>query len=276
MENRNIYKLDDVLLYLSLILLAPALFFAWPWLRGLPDASDLSVYFRMAPEVLGEQTIVVLSYLTGAVVSQIAGRYLRYQENLSLKILDEIGYSRKVRISEISSRLGMSEAKVTRLVRKLSGVASLEIGLEGDRIIRTRKTPAYRPPAPDTASTVTPADSTAPASSAAPASSEPESGDTPQDLSSRFEQINKNGSTGDLKSIFEEMKKSGETPDLKEIYRQTMAPSQESSEHEGKPLGCMGMGILILLFMTPLWPIPLVIFIRKAIKQRGMSQEKKG
>ncbi|MDC7234136.1 MAG: hypothetical protein PQJ58_12955 [Spirochaetales bacterium] len=274
MENRNIYKLDDVLLYLSLILLVPAVFFAWPWLKEIPNVQDMGAYIQDAPAVIGNELLYVLSYLAGAVLTQIAGRSLRYQEKLSLKILDEVGYSRKVRISEISSRLGMSEGKVEKLVRKLSRVKSLNIGIEGDRIVRSRasgKSPSPEPAAQRTEVV------------------QEQSEESTDDLSSRMEEL-KNSSTVknlktqdvDLVSMMEQMKKTGEKPDLKELHRKvrearengsTVSRStEENSKSQDKPFGCLGMGLLILLFMTPLWPIPLIIIIRKAVKQRGAAQ----
>ena len=253
MENRNIYKLDDVLLVLSVILLIPAAFFAWPWLKGLPDVKDMAAYIQAAPSFLGSQMIYVLSYIAGALLTQIAGRYLRYQETLSLKILDEVGYSRKVRISELSSRLGMSDGKVEKLVRKLSRVKSLNIGIEGDRIVRSRS--AVR--------------------SSEIRGNEERSGEVRNtgDLRSEIKE-----KQVDLLSMMKQMKETGEKPDLEELRRKgytvetkTEYPT-ETRENVKMPFSFPVMGLLIFLFLTPLWPISLIIFIRKAMKQRGMSR----
>ena len=57
MENRNIYKMDDVLIILSYLMLIPCAFFAWPWLRTLQDAADINSFFSSAPGLQPEQLI---------------------------------------------------------------------------------------------------------------------------------------------------------------------------------------------------------------------------
>jgi biotin operon repressor len=324
MENRNIYKLDDVLLFFSVILLVPAAYFAWPWLKGLPEAGDWAAYVQEAPSVIGPRMIYVLSYLAGALLTQISGRYLRYQEKLSLKILDEVGYARKIRISEMSSRLGMNDRKVEKLVRKLSRVKSLNIGIEGDRIVRNRKSAAGVPPRSEAwdregrNSDARSAHDHAPqedredsfsrsfvSETVSTADRVDEVRGKQEDLRDLFEQM-RNGKKPDidelrrkgftvetkttsttsggedagedLRNLFEQLK-SGKKVDFDELRRKgfnvetkTQHGTESGKAGAGKlPFSPPVMGLLLLLFMSPLWPIPLVIFIRKALKMRGMS-----
>ena len=146
MENRNIYKMDDFLIILSYLMILPTLFFAWPWLRTLPDAVEPVTFLESAPLILGARFNTVLLYAAGVVCVQFMGRIIRFKEKQSLKILDALGHSGKSSIRQLSMTTGLSESKVRSLARKLSRISSLEISVEDDKVSRGRKKSIFERP----------------------------------------------------------------------------------------------------------------------------------
>ena len=252
MEKRNIYKTDDVLIIGSFLMLIPALFFSWPWLSGLPSAPDLAAYIRSAPEFLGANLIISAAYLSGALFSQILGRILRHRENQTLDILDTVMYMGQASISQLAGNLALPEGKVRKLAERLCRVRSLGLRLEGDTI--SRRVMPSPSPADESPMKAEPS----PGAAAFKAKDGSSVQLTPElreylkndksDIFSKIEQISRIAeSGGDI------------TPEELE---------KASRENGDKPRISRGKIILLFfLFMTPLWPVPLVIIIVQAVKQ---------
>jgi hypothetical protein len=247
MNKRNIYKMDDILLFLSLAMLALVVFLSLDWLKLFKEAEDFTAFLLMAPEVLGPRLYTVIMYALAAVTAQIIGRYIRFLEKKSLLILDELEKSSKIRLSELGMKLGMSEAKVKKLVVKLSGVSSLGIKLEGDKVIQKR------------------ASSYAGSSAETKAEQNPEkdipkniNDEIPQDMAEAFKK-------GELPEQFKSLLKSGNP-----ASRSTgsSAANADGSKKKGLPLL-----LLIFLFFTPLWPVAVVLIFRSSMKNMQRKNE---
>lgn len=132
MENRNIYKMDDFLIIISYLMIIPLTFLAWPWLKNMTEYENLTKFVADAPAVLGSRLSAMALYLLGAVSSQLIGRVIRFGEKQSLEILDTLQFYKKTTISQMSSQLGMSESKISSLVKKMSRISSLGISFDGE------------------------------------------------------------------------------------------------------------------------------------------------
>ena len=260
MEKRNIYKTDDVLIIGSFLMLVPAVYFSWAWFSGLSSASDLPAYLQAAPEILGPNLIISAAYLAGAVFTQILGRVLRHQENQTRDILDTVMYMGRVSLSQLSSHLSLSEGKVRRLAVRLCRVRALGIHLEGE-ILSRRAFPEAAPftaeKAAEPIKEVPPEQEEKPSpkgssplekNEASPITVSPELRDflkqDKSDIFSKLDQLNRIAESG------------GEiTPDELE-----KASKEKNSTSKGKII------LFLILFMTPLWPIPLIFIIIQVVK----------
>jgi hypothetical protein len=222
MENRNIYKMDDVLIVASFLMLIPAAYFSWPWLKILPQAEDISTYILSAPEVLGIRLNMVFLYLGGAVLAQLMGRLIRKQEKQALDVLDTILYMRNTTVDQLAANLAMPKNKVKKIIRKLTGIRSLNISLEGDSV-------KMDSPLSGTPVTKTPAPSPAPAAV-----------------------LSENQSQSVHRADLEAK--------LKDSSFESMSPEQQKKVKKNAIL-------MVILFMTPLWPVALIMVIVFVVRQ---------
>ena len=283
MEKRNIYKTDDVLIIGSFLMLLPALFFSWPWLSGLAAAPDLAAYVRSTPELLGGNLIVTAAYLSGALFSQILGRILRHREKQTLDILDTVMYMGQASITQLAGNLAMPEGKVRKLAERLCRIRRLGLRLEGDMISRqAMPSPApFTPPEPKPVRNTESEDgvsasekpdgapSVNPGSITGAAAFKTKQGSLVQ-LSPELRDYLKNDKS-DIFSKLEQISRIAETGG--EITPEEL--EKASGEDMGKPKISQGKIILLfILFMTPLWPIPLVILIVQAVKKYKKLKDK--
>ncbi|MBN2659416.1 MAG: hypothetical protein JXR86_20335 [Spirochaetales bacterium] len=250
MENRNIYKTDDLLIIISYIMIIPLAVIAWPWLRTIGDYDSLKDYFLSAPMVLGPRLLALALYGSAAISSQIIGRIIRHGERQSLEILDTLQFYKNTTVSQLSSQLDLSEAKVTRLVKKMSRIRSLGITVSGEQVAigaaapesagynTYRSVPAYEKPVQE--------EKTFP-------SEEPES----TSFESDFKEAMKKATD---KSLTEEEKKE----ELKNLAATFTGIGGKPKEGAKK----FNFILFIFLFLTPLWPIALVYAISFAVKQQ--------
>lgn len=287
MENRNIYKMDDVLIIVSYLMLLPAAYFAWPWLRTIQDATDLSLFVQSAPTLLGSKLTMVLSYTVGAVSSQIVGRMIRFKEKQSLKILDAMGYSGKTTIDQLANTCGMSASRVRSLVKKLAKIPSVNITLEGEKVVQgSRKRTAYERPEYKVQN---PSDSPEKFSSVGEQTTETLSMKVNgKDINNKEMPLEVQGIMKDsslnliqkIKKIQEftqahpEMNTEG-MESLKKIH--TMVSGDNKIENMGKAVeGKEAEGtrkkfktiLFVILIMSPLWPIAIIYAITYAVKQK--------
>lgn len=247
MNKRNIYKMDDILLFLSLAMLALVVFISLDWLRLFKEAEDFTAFILMAPEVLGPRLYTVIMYALAALTAQIIGRYIRFLEKKSLIILDELEKSSKIRLSELRMKLGMSEAKIKKLVIKLSKVSSLGIELDGDKVIQKRVS-IYESNTPETTTEQ---------------NLEKEfHNDMPQDMSEDMAEAIKKG---ELPEQFKSLLKSGNPLSGS---AGVSADNDDGSKKKGPPLL-----LLIFLFFTPLWPVAVVLIFRSSMKNMQRKNE---
>lgn len=256
MENRNLYKMDDFLIICSFLMIIPLLVLAWPWLKTVTEFESLSDFFLTAPQLLAPRLPAILLYTTGAISSQIIGRIIRLKEKQSLEILDTLQFYKKTTIIQLSSQLGMTESKITSLVKKMSGISSLGITLEGDSVSIGQKPDI--PEAADFSSYINTV-SGSPDQTAENIKSEEE----PESFDLSFkEALQKAASQKDLS---DEQRRE----ELKKVARNYMGGKQ-NADGKGKKFNIV---LFIILFITPLWPIALIYAISYAVKQQKAALE---
>ncbi len=285
MENRNIYKMDDVLIIASFLMLIPMGFFAWPWLKEFQNYDDFMIFVQSAPKYLGGRLGTVILYGVGAVTAQLVGRGVRYKEKQSLKILDALEYSRKSTVDQLALSTGLSAPRIRTLVRKLSRIPSLNISLEGNNVlIGSRKNPYERSAESYERKPVSPARESGSSSSGTEASVvQPPVYETPRESSpkgevpSELEAIMKDPQLGVIEKIRKLQEYGKAHPeysqeDLKRMtqkYSGSMMKSPLTSSSDGKgSKKKFPIILLVILFMSPLWPVALIIVILTIIKQR--------
>ncbi len=111
--------MDDFLIIASYLMILPLVFIAWPWLKTISSFESLTLFFKTGPEVLGPRLSALVLYGCGAISAQIVGRIIRFKEKQSLEILDTLQFYKKTTIEQLSTQLGMSESKISSLVKKL-------------------------------------------------------------------------------------------------------------------------------------------------------------
>lgn len=253
MTNRNLYKSDDVLIVLSGLMLIPAAYLAWPWLRTFGEAPDLRLFLLSAPAFLGPRTAPFLSYLTGALCCQILGRFLRFREKQARQFLDALGYRGRASIEDLSRELGISPARARSIARKLSRHPGVNLELEGDRVILGRKKSAPRPSqrAPETKAPP----SVREASPTAPPEVRPV---PPKKLAEEIRDFVDNpGLTAPEK-----------TDQLRRLEGEERAPGKAGEEKEKK---IFPLPVMILLFLTPFWPVAIIGIIYNLYKRGILS-----
>ncbi len=269
MEKRNIYKTDDVLIIASFLMLIPVVFLSWPWLSGLPSASDLSAYLQSAPGILGTNLILSGAYLAGAVLTQILGRILRHRENQTRDILDSVMYMGQVNLSQLSANLSLPESKVRKLAARLCRVRGLGIHLEGDILTRRTVPEAARfatakaadEPAPEEA---TSREKDMPGKEASPFEND---GSSPVTVSPELRDFLKNDKS-DIFSKLEKINRIAESGG-------EITPEELEKVSRDKPAVPKGKIILFLfLFMTPLWPVALILIIIQVVKNYKKLKDK--
>ncbi len=288
MENRNIYKMDDILIIASFLMLLPTAIFAWPWLSLIPRVEDFPAFLKSAPDILGNRLSTVLLYAVGVILSQLVGRVVRYKEKQSLKILDAMQYSRKNTVDQLAMTTGISAPRLRTLIRKLARIDSLGISLEGDTVrMKGKKNPYERSyVSPDSSAQEGRAivRDAAPKASEAPRSenipSVPAGGTGPEGVKKmppQVEAIMKDKSIGLIEKIKRLQQYGKEHPEFTQEDFRALTGNHSADQLKSSLTGSASPGekkkkfpffLVIFLFMTPLWPVALIIVILTIVKQR--------
>ncbi len=275
MEKRNIYKADDVLIIGSLLMLIPAVYMAWPWLAGITTVTDWYGYVLSAPEILGINLFMSLFCLDSAVTAQIVGRILRHREKLSLDILDTVMYMGSATVSQVAGNLSLSEDRVRSLAQRLTRVRDLNLKMEGDVISRELFPGAGSP----STRAAEPSSVTAPTAEEQGAGSAPEPKKVPsngeflsEDLR-EFLRKDKSDMYGKI-AMLKKINETGGKITPEELKDLPPASPENTKKIKGR------MILLFFLFVTPLWPVALIITIvyvvkqYKTMKNKGLIQPK--
>ena len=128
-KNKNLYKLDDVFIVISYLLILPLLYIFKPVLSHvIYDAEN-------GQEVLmqfAQSKIVLISILLGSVIFlQILGRLIRKEEKVLVKILDIVVMYKTISINQLQHTLDMSKPKIEKYIKKLSNIGRLNIHFDG-------------------------------------------------------------------------------------------------------------------------------------------------
>jgi len=257
MENRNIYKTDDFLIIISYIMIIPLALIAWPWLRTFGEFNSLSDFFTAAPGLLGPRLTALILYGSGAISAQLIGRVIRHGEKKSLEILDTLQFYKNTTISQLSTQLDLSEARVSKLVKKMSRISSLGIHVSGDQVTigSAAAEPAGYGSYSSTQKYSSPAFEKEPKPEPEPVEQEQTTSEPSFDVD--FKEALKRASN---KDVSDEQRRE-ELKNLAAAFR-----GKPGSKKEGEKK--FNFFLFIFLFLTPLWPVALVYAISFAVKQQ--------
>ncbi len=137
-KNKNLYKLDDVFIVISYLLILPLLYIFKPVLSYvIYDAEN-------AQEVLLEfvqSHIVIISILLGSIIFiQILGRLIRKEEKVLVKILDTVVMYKTISINQLQHSLDMNKPQIEKYIKKLSNIGRLNIHFDGTYVKLQLKT----------------------------------------------------------------------------------------------------------------------------------------
>lgn len=269
MEKRNIYKLDDLLIVISFLMLIPAAVLAWPWLITLGDAENFADFFLSAPGIIGYRFELVLFYLIGSAAAQFLGRLVRRKEKQSLKILDYMLYARDTSTDHIAQSLKLSESRVSSICSHLSTIADLNLHKEGNRVWIALPDLSSPPPSTSFSQPDLPRETVQPS----------DAGKTnPRDLKGLAQEMrqlmdNPNLSDEERKAQLKQSLQEHH-PNLAWAIDKTNPGSSSAGGSSDKPKGKISPLLIVILIFTPLWPLG-VFLVFKLIAQRKAEAAKK-
>lgn len=144
-KNKNLYKLDDVFIVISYLLILPLLYIFKPVLSYIIyDAKNAQEVFLQ----FVQSQIVIISILLGSsIFLQILGRIIRQEEKVLVKILDIVVMYKTISINQLQHTLDMNKPKVEKYIKKLSNIGRLNIAYDGTYVkleLNTRTDAMYR------------------------------------------------------------------------------------------------------------------------------------
>ena len=137
--NKNLYKLDDVFLVISYLLLLPLLYIFKPVLLDIiyDTGKTQEVFFLFV-----QSRIIIISILSGSsIFLQVLGRIIRKEEKILVKILDIVVMYKTISITQLQHRLDMNRPKVERYINKLANIGRLNIKYDGTYVKLELETP---------------------------------------------------------------------------------------------------------------------------------------
>lgn len=164
-KNKNLYKLDEVFIVISYLMIIPLLYVFRPVLPFIIDDAE------NAREILTQfalSRIVIISILLGSLIFlQLLGRLIRKEEKVLAEILDIVVMYKTISINQLQHTLDMNQTKIEKYIKKLSNIGHLNIGFDGTYVklqlntgtdsnyrVSTEKNPAddfsSPPPIPET------------------------------------------------------------------------------------------------------------------------------
>ena len=128
-KNKNLYKLDDVFIVISYLLILPLLYIFKPVLSYIIyDTENAQVVFIQ----FVQSQIVIISILLGSsIFLQVLGRFIRKEEKILVKILDIVVMYKTISINQLQHTLDMNKTKIERYINKLSNIGRLNISYDG-------------------------------------------------------------------------------------------------------------------------------------------------
>lgn len=128
-KNKNLYKLDDIFIVISYLLILPLLYIFKPILSYvIYDAEN-------AQEVLlqfVQSQIVIISILLGSsIFLQVLGRIIRKEEKVLVKFLDIVVMYKTISINQLQHSLDMKQPQIEKYIKKLSNIDRLNIQFDG-------------------------------------------------------------------------------------------------------------------------------------------------
>ena len=161
-KQKNLYKLDDICLFLSLAAVLVLLYQFRPLLPLLSGKPDGELLGRAALDVFRNAPLLTGLLLFSALFLQVIGRVVRRREIASLKVIDALTNRSRVSLHSLAAELQMDEAKLLRLVRQLTGLPGCGVQYDGTYVrIERKPRPGSRPATVRASRAVRPAPSAA-------------------------------------------------------------------------------------------------------------------
>jgi len=161
-KQKNLYKLDDICLFLSLAAVLVLLYQFRPLLPLLSGKPDGELLGGAALDVFRNAPLLTGLLLFSALFLQVIGRVVRRREIASLKVIDALTNRSRVSLHSLAAELQMDEAKLLRLVRQLTGLPGCGVQYDGTYVrIERKPRPGSRPATVRASRAVRPAPSAA-------------------------------------------------------------------------------------------------------------------
>jgi len=139
-KRKNLYKMDDFCLFLSVILFLVFIFqfrFLLPYFAG----SDFKLIIDAAKEFVLIYPIRIGLLLFSAIFFQIIGRVVRKKEKISLEVIEAISYRSRASIGNLASELGRDQESLNKICRQLAAIPGAGVSFDGNYVKIDRKKP---------------------------------------------------------------------------------------------------------------------------------------
>ncbi len=128
-KNKNLYKLDDVFIVISYLLILPLLYIFKPVLSYIIyDAENAQEVFL---QFVQSQFVIISILLGSSIFLQILGRVIRKEEKVLVKILDIVVMYKTISINQLQHNLEMNQPQIEKYIKKLSNIGRLNIHFDG-------------------------------------------------------------------------------------------------------------------------------------------------
>ena len=139
-RKRNLYKLDDVCLFLS-VLFFIVLIIQFRSLIPYLNGSDFSILLDEALFIIKFLPLRLGIILFSALFFQIIGRVVRKKEKISLEIIDAISHRSRVSTANLSAEIGRDLVQIEKVAKQLAKLPGAGVSFDGNYLKIDREEP---------------------------------------------------------------------------------------------------------------------------------------
>lgn len=142
-KKKNLYRMDDFCLFLSVVLFLLFLF-QFRALVPLLAGSDPGLLLEEAAKLALGSPIRMGLILFSALFFQVIGRVIRKKEKISLEVIEALTHRSRVSAANLAVELGREQAVLEKIIRQLARIPGAGVSFDGNfvRIEREEPRPA--------------------------------------------------------------------------------------------------------------------------------------
>ncbi|MBI9103599.1 MAG: hypothetical protein JEY99_14390 [Spirochaetales bacterium] len=129
-KRKNLYKMDDICLFLSVITFLIFLFQFRPLLPYF-KGSDFNLLLDVAKNIILASPIKMGGLLFSAIFLQIVGRVVRKKEIISMEVIDAISYRSRASVEGLASELGRDAESLEKIIKQLAAIPGAGVSYDG-------------------------------------------------------------------------------------------------------------------------------------------------